>query len=206
MEDYKSETVRAYNQFADDFGDKFQSHFNEVAAGFAAAFLTSNLPGNRILDAGPGPGDHAAYFASGEWKVTCIDLSPQMVTLCRAKGLDAKVMDLEKLAFQPDSFDGIWAYTSLLHLPKAKIPDVVQNLRKLLVKNGVLGIAMLQGAGEGFKQDERYPDTRRWFSYVNPADLDALMGRGFERVLLGNKNVTGKNGRLVFLHSLYRKT
>lgn len=60
-----------------------------------------------------------------------------MVELCLQKGLEAYQMDLENLKFSSSSFDGIWAYTSLLHMPKANFPKILDNIASFLSDNGL---------------------------------------------------------------------
>ncbi|MBS3137220.1 class I SAM-dependent methyltransferase [Candidatus Woesearchaeota archaeon] len=57
-----------------------------------------------------------------------------MVALCRQKGLIAYQMDMEKLVFDNDTFDGIWAYVSLVHMQKNKIGNVLKKISELLKK------------------------------------------------------------------------
>lgn len=38
-----------------------------------------------------------------------------MIELCKEKGLETHIMDLENITFEDGSFDGVWAYTSLGH-------------------------------------------------------------------------------------------
>ena len=64
----------------------------------------------------------------------CVDLSKAMVALCRQKGLIAYQMDMEKLVFDNDTFDGIWAYVSLVHMQKNKIGNVLKKISELLKK------------------------------------------------------------------------
>ena len=48
-----------------------------------------------------------------------------MIRLCKQKGLNAQIGDLENLPFDDNSFDGIWACASLLHMPKSNLPKVL---------------------------------------------------------------------------------
>ncbi len=52
--------------------------------------------------------------------------------------------------------------TSLLHIPKKKIPNVVCNLSRILKKRGIMHVCLKEGDGEGFIGDK---SGRRFFSY-----------------------------------------
>jgi len=54
-------------------------------------------------------------------------------------------MDIENLEFQDEIFDGIWAATSLLHIPKANLNKVIKKLNKILKDEGILHISVKEG-------------------------------------------------------------
>jgi len=90
------------------------------------------IPGEKILDLRCGGGENAFYFKQKGIDVTCIDFSESMINLGREKGLNAFVMDIEDLRFDDNSFDGIWVVTSLLHIPKLRLPKVLNKLSVFL--------------------------------------------------------------------------
>ncbi len=94
-----------------------------------------------------------------------------MIELCRQKGLEAREMDFEQLDFPPASFDGVWAYTSLLHLPKQKLDSVLQQIRTVLTKEGVFLIGMKEGSFEGYPDDPRYAGTKRYMAFYTEQEL-----------------------------------
>src|SRR5262245_12300615 len=75
-----------------------------------------------MLEIGSGPGKDGLFFQEHGLDVTCTDLSPAMVELCRQKGLRAYVRDFLDLGFSPASFDAVYALNCLLHLPKRDLP------------------------------------------------------------------------------------
>ena len=92
-----------------------------------------------LLEIGAGPGHFGAYFRDNGLNVTCTDLSPEMVRLCREKGLTAHVMDFLHLDFPPSSFDAIFALNCLLHVPSADLPRVLARIEEeLAASQGVV--------------------------------------------------------------------
>lgn len=73
---------------------------------------------NNLLEIGAGTGRDSKFFHDEGFEVTCIDLSPTMVELCRQKGLTARVMDMTKIDLPDNSYDAIYSMNSLLHLTK----------------------------------------------------------------------------------------
>ena len=75
----------------------------------------------NLLEIGAGTGKDGLFFQQNGLRVICTDLSPDMIALCRAKGLEAYVMDFLHLDFAPASFDAVYALNCLLHVPGATV-------------------------------------------------------------------------------------
>jgi SAM-dependent methyltransferase len=202
MRQDQQETIRSYDTYASLFEEKFRQHFDAFVRPLADVFLKA-LPGKRIWDIGCGAGDHAVYFATHGMDVTCGDLSPTMVERCRAKGLDAQVMDLEALSLPHASVDGIWMYASLLHVPRKKAPEVIARVADALVPDGIFGLAVKEGEGERYEEGEKYKGTQRYFVFYSDEDVRTLIASRFE-VLEASRTVV-KNGKAIFLNYLLRK-
>lgn len=202
---YKTETIRTYNLYAEKFDAKFGVHFLERVKNNAGKFL-SVVSGKKILDMGSGPGNHAEYFAANGYDVMCVDLSEEMVKVCRQKGLHAEVMDIENLMFPPHSFDGIWAYASLLHVTKIKLPDMVASIVGLLVPQGICVLAVKKGIGEQFETSEDYPDCRRYFVYYTDEEVRAAFCPYFDVLEFIEDNVKNKYVFMNYLLQLKKTT
>ncbi|MBU0596219.1 class I SAM-dependent methyltransferase, partial [Candidatus Bipolaricaulota bacterium] len=98
-----------------------------------------------LLEVGSGPGVDAVFFRDRGLDVVCVDLSPEMVAACRAKGLEAHEMDLAELRFPPKSFDAVYALNCLLHVPKAELPTVLGEIRKVLAPGGLVYLGVYGG-------------------------------------------------------------
>ncbi len=70
----------------------------------------------RVLEVGPGPGELAERMAKELGAgVVAIDVSPRMVELTRARGIDARVGDVQELPFEDEAFDLVVAGWVLFH-------------------------------------------------------------------------------------------
>jgi SAM-dependent methyltransferase len=135
--------------------------------------LRDRLPaGARLLEAGAGTGRDAAWFRDEGLDVVAADLSPAMVELCRAKGVEAHVMDLLRLDFAPGSFDVVYTMNCLLHVPNRDLPAVLASIRGLLRPGGLLFVGVWGGrdSGEGpLDGDDHVPP--RFFSWRTDEQL-----------------------------------
>ncbi|MBA2740400.1 MAG: class I SAM-dependent methyltransferase [Actinobacteria bacterium] len=72
----------------------------------------------RVLEVGQGPGELSERMRRElGLDVVAIDVSERMVELARARGVDARVGDVEDLPFPADAFDLVVAAWMLFHVP-----------------------------------------------------------------------------------------
>ncbi|MDR3034427.1 MAG: class I SAM-dependent methyltransferase [Kitasatospora sp.] len=133
-------------------------------AGFLRRLQGENC--RRLLELGAGTGQDSAFFAGHGLQVVATDLSPQMVARCREKGLDARVMDFLHLDFPAGSFDAAYALNSLLHVPNADLPAILEVIASVLRPGGLffLGVYGHDPAQEG-PLDDGIHHPPRFFSW-----------------------------------------
>ena len=150
------------------------------------------------MDLGCGSGDHSLYFKKQGFDVTSIDLSQEMIGLCKEKGLNVFLMDIEDLQFRNDSFDGIWAVTSLLHIPKSKLSKLIKKFGAILKAAGLLYVCVKEGREDGLVEDKF---GKRFFAFWEEEELKELFDEHF--VLIESEKVKLKS--TVFLQMFFRK-
>lgn len=198
MKSIKEETISSYNKNAKYFSEKFSILTDTLRRQEFQKFIEL-LKGKKVLDMGCGSGDHALYFSQQGLDVTCIDLSSEMIRLCKEKGLNAEIMDIEQLRFKKGSFDGIWAVTSLLHIKKSNILEVRESLYHTLKPKGILFIIVKEGEGEGFIDDEGF-NTRRFFSFWKKEEFFKIFEKRFDLIEF-RKEILGNTSFLQFFFS-----
>jgi SAM-dependent methyltransferase len=119
----------------------------------------------RLLEIGAGPGQDSVFFAEHGLEVVATDLSPAMVAHCRAKGLDARVMDFMHLDFPAGSFDAVYALNCLLHVPNADLPGVLTVIHGLLCPGGWLYLGVYRGNGDEGPIGQDRHEPARFFSF-----------------------------------------
>src|SRR5262245_54125074 len=82
------------------------------ALGTAVFELLAPRGGERILDIGCGEGALTEKIAASGAAVVGIDTSPDMVAAARARGLDARLINAEELAFDSE-FDAVFSNAAL---------------------------------------------------------------------------------------------
>ena len=102
----------------------------------AIAAVAAQSP-QRLLDVGCGLGELGERFQRELGTHVCaIDLSPRMVELSRARGLDARVGDAESLPYPEHDFDCVFAGWVLYHVPD--IDRAIAECARVLTTDGAL--------------------------------------------------------------------
>lgn len=91
----------------------------------------------NLLEVGAGTGQDSLYFQELGLEVTSVDLSTEMVKLCKEKGLNAKEMSVFDLEFPDNTFDAIWSLNCLLHITKEELPRALHEIKRVLKPNGI---------------------------------------------------------------------
>lgn len=109
----------------------------------------------KVLDAGCGPGRDTEYLTEKGLDVTGIDLAEGMIEHAKdnKKGLFKK-MDIRDLEFEDNNFEGIWCNTVMHFFPPEQMPEILDELKRVLKDEGVFYISFK--IGEGTFMGQRY--------------------------------------------------
>jgi trans-aconitate methyltransferase len=100
------------------------------ALGAPVLELLAPMPGERILDLGCGDGVLTEKILAAGATVVAVDAGPDMVAAARARGIDARVMDGQRLAFA-NEFDAVFSNAALhwMHDQQAVLAGVHRALK-----------------------------------------------------------------------------
>ena len=148
-------TIEYYNRNAARFlEDTTGVEFTEIQN----AFLNLLPEGARILDFGCGSGRDVLEFLKRGYQVEATDGSEEM---CRAAaeltGLAVRQMLFQELD-EKEKYDGIWACSSILHLSKPELGDVLGRMTAALKINGVIYTSFKYGVFEGERNGRYFTD------------------------------------------------
>jgi SAM-dependent methyltransferase len=200
---FKDDLIEAYNKHAQEReGNTLEDWKIENRAEFLSFLQKENR--HSFLELGSGTGKDSLFFNENGLNVTCVDLSPQMVKFCQQKGLSAQVMDMADLQFSADSFDVVYSFNSLLHIPKNELSIVLENIKRVLKPNGVfhLGIYGSDQESEGIWEEDFYV-PKRFFSFYSDEHLQEITSQYFD--LISFKRLTVDNSKTHFQRLILRK-
>lgn len=123
-----------------------------------ARFLAHLPSPAEILEGGCGSGRDALAFAQAGHQVTAFDGSAEMVRRAREHtGLPVIQMTFDQVDWL-DRFDGIWTCASLLHVPRAELPDILGRLARALKPGGAWMASFKRGTTERQVEDRSFTD------------------------------------------------
>ncbi len=148
----KDDTIEYYNNWANRF---FESTVSVDFSKIQEQFLKYVKPGGRILDLGCGSGRDSHAFLEQGYEVVAVDGSRELAKIAGAY-IAQKVIVADFREFEPEeTFDGIWACASLLHLPKEEIAAVMRRMAAHLAESGCFYASFKYGEFQG-ERNGRY--------------------------------------------------
>ncbi|MBW4648047.1 MAG: class I SAM-dependent methyltransferase [Kastovskya adunca ATA6-11-RM4] len=149
MEQHEQVTITQYQAEADAFREGTWDH--DVSQNRDA--LVAAMPHNpgKILDLGCGPGRDLVAFKSQGHTAIGLDATPAFVEMAKqVSGCEVWQQSFFNLDLPPETFDGIFANASLLHVPQADMVKVLKDLWRSLVSQGAIAISICRGNSEGY--------------------------------------------------------
>lgn len=148
-----------------------------------------------ILDFGCGSGRDTRAFLDQGYQVEAIDGSEELCKLAT----DYTGIQVRHLLFQElsaiDKYDGIWACSSILHLPKDELINVMRKMTAALKPNGIIYTSFKYGTFSGERNGRYFTNMTETIFADFISDIEALQveeqwissdvrpGRGEERWL-----------------------
>ena len=148
-------TIDYYNLNVENFIESTQNVDMHLAQDRFLRLLDENA---SILDFGCGSGRDTRYFLDKGYQVTATDGSAE---LCRRAsvftGIEVKEMLFGELD-EIDIYDGIWACSSILHLPKNELLLVIRKMCDALKGTGIIYTSFKYGDFEGERNGRYFTD------------------------------------------------
>jgi SAM-dependent methyltransferase len=142
----------AYDAFAEEylatFGDDLAQL--ELDRRLLDGLAEYAIDTGRVLDIGCGPGHVSRYLTARGVDVIGVDFAPAMLALAKQAEPRLAVLtaDLRALPIRSGSVAGVVVFYVLQHLPRSELQSALRELRRVLIRGGVLAIAVHAGVGE----------------------------------------------------------
>ena len=169
-----SDTRASYDTDASGYADKVRGLLDGrpfLRASLASfAELVHGAGGGPVVDVGCGPGYVTSHLVELGVDAFGVDLSPEMITIARRDYPDLRfeVGTMTDLDLADDSVTGVLAFWSVIHVPDAAMPGVVEEFRRVLRPGGPLLV--------GFHVGDASEHTSVGYS-GRPIDVDSFRRR-----------------------------
>jgi SAM-dependent methyltransferase len=124
------------------------------------------LPRGRLLEVGCGSGRDAQELIAQGYEYTGTDISAPQLEQARKNnpGAAFEQISLYDLDF-PEPFDGFWAAAVLIHVPKGRIDEALDAIKRNMNAKAMGFLAMKEGEGERLEVKDYLEDTPYFFAY-----------------------------------------
>ncbi len=142
IEKYKRDLIESYDKTAKKYAELY---YNEIEnkpfdQNILNRFADRVRGSGPVCDLGCGPGQIARYLKDQCLDTLGIDLSPASIEIAKKLNPDIEFMtgDMMALDVEDDSWGGIAAFYSIIHIPRKRLTDTFCELYRVLKPRGIL--------------------------------------------------------------------
>jgi ubiquinone/menaquinone biosynthesis C-methylase UbiE len=201
-------TIASYEAKADEYIHKTDqlAYFPGLPA-MLDRFI-SLLPGHKVLDVAFGAGRDTLYFIEQGLDVEGIELTQAFINaLCLKADIPLYKMDMRRLGFTDDAFDGIWCCASFLHLPHTDALATLREFARVLRPAGILYLDLKEGDGEEWviDSDGNVSNATRYYTYYGIDEICQLLTKADFEVLFTRRQEHIKPNEPFWINLICRK-
>lgn len=169
MDNYKG-TFQTWNKIAAIYQDTFMNValYNDTYDIFSE-LITDKNP--TILEIGCGPGNITKYLLEkrADFKITAIDIAPNMIALAKKNNptADFKVFDSRNIDKLKNEYNAIIAGFCIPYLSKFDCSKLINDSANLLVDSGIIYLSFVEGSYENSDFQSGSSGNRIYFYYHN---------------------------------------
>ncbi|MFC1564845.1 class I SAM-dependent methyltransferase [candidate division KSB1 bacterium] len=142
IEKFKNDIRSSYDTVAEKYAELYYNELEKKPFDRNLLERFADLVRDKgpVCDMGCGPGQIARFLKDSGIDAFGIDLSPGNIELARKLNPDIEFTtgDMMELEIEDDSWAGIAAFYSIIHIPRDKITDTLSELNRALKPGGIL--------------------------------------------------------------------
>lgn len=156
--------------YSDTYFDRDVNTLKNVLIDFTGLIPKKSL----MLDVGSGTGNFTKHFLGKGYKVISIDISDGMLTVAKRnvpEG-DFRKMDAISLDFPENYFDAVFLKSLLVNIEKKNVPNVLEEVYRVLKPNGLVLISIYIGKGEHVIDEPLKPCLKMLFNFYSQKEAE----------------------------------
>ena len=180
IKEKKQSVIDNYDDIAKEYVNEF---FEDTSDNKYIDIFLNSLNGKKILDVGCGNGKDCKYILEKGFNINGIDLSIGMLNIAKEKvpNCNFEIMDITKITYPDDSYDGIISNCSLFHIPVEELPKTLKSFKRVLKPDGKLLLILQEGNGETMVEEPYRPGIYIYIKYFSKNEIQKLLQEyGFE--------------------------
>lgn len=197
--DSKAQTIETYTKSALALSEKYDKSGTRTED-IDHVFSNYHKDNPFVFEIGYGNGRDAEYISKFTDRYTGIDVSPTLSAIAKSRlpNINFTIADVEEYTF-PQNIDIIFAFASLIHVPKESLKNIMNKLHTSLVDGGLIFISVKSSSSyEEITLNDQF--GKRTFWHYSKADLEEL-ATGFEIESMTESKIGDQD----WLEVLYKK-
>lgn len=146
------------------------------------------LPGGRLLEIGSGGGRDARELIRLGYKYTGTDVSAGLIEQAKKNNPEAYFEQVSVYDLDFDKpFNGFWCAAVLLHIPRPRIDEALQSIKRNIVPRGIGYIALKEGEGEAMTVSPPQEGGERFFTFWQNDDFKKILDDNDYEIIRENR-------------------
>jgi ubiquinone/menaquinone biosynthesis C-methylase UbiE len=154
--DRKRIVEQGYDQIAERYAECAARGWSDERARYTDLIARSLPDGADVLELGCSTGGKTTQELAARFKLIGVDLSARSIELACANIPNATFLhaDMTELEFEPERFDAVVAFFSIIHVPREQQPGLLAKITRWLRPGGLFVGTMGASATEnGYEED-----------------------------------------------------
>ena len=182
--DSKALVAQSYDQIADAYLVWSQTTRVAERIRYTKLIRDSLVKGADLLELGCATATHTTTELARHCNYTGVDISPRQIEMAKAQlpHLTFICADMTELNFLPESFDGIVAFYSIVHVPRQEQPALLRKIALWLRPRGFFVASFTAGSLEGGYEEDWLGAPMYWSGYDPRTTIRMVEEAGLEIV------------------------
>lgn len=206
-QDHKRTVSQGYDKMGEAYGRLATRYRTAQRARYESILLERLDEGASVLDLGCGSGIPTTRRLARKFQVTGVDISKKQVERARDNVPNSEFIcsDMAALDFPPETFDGVSAFYSIIHLPRDEHGAMLKSIASWLRPGGLL-VASLGTGDTEVDFDQSWMGTPMfWSTYDAETNRRLVEESGLQTISALAETTTSHGDSETFLWVVARK-